>query len=370
MAIINVPDISAGEVTRRITEYFFRMVEAGYTAREIRPIMLFGKTGVGKSTSVYAVGNKLSECLKKKVEVVDIRLTTCSITDLTGIPTPNSDRTRTTWLKPDIFKDDDEEDVYYIYFFDELDKASPAVQGAALQMILDRKAWKHEFPKNTLVIAAANPARGSAGYETRMAPELLNRFRNYSVAADMKSFEEWGAENGVHDWVMGYLRFDRGKLYAESEGHDIAFPTPRAWKSVSDILKAYSGFYNKVSDLHIDLAGEIGEATAGSFEAWCEVMKFLPTMEEIFGGSLLTEDIRKRLKGVDQVYALLSAMTNYVRDNKERISVKELDNGGRYIEKLNPDYVATYYTDIEGIPEIQDKLVKSNAYLKWKQKNK
>ena len=370
MAIINVPDVSAGEITRRITEYFVRMIDAGYTAKEIRPIMLFGKTGVGKSTSVYAVGEMLSEYLKKTVEVVDIRLTTCSITDLTGIPTPNAERTRTTWLKPDIFKDDKEEDIYYIYFFDELDKASPAVQGAALQMILDRKAWKHEFPKNTLVIAAANPARGSTGYETRMAPELLNRFRNYSVVADMKSFEKWGAENGVHDLVMGYLRFDRGKLYAESEGHDIAFPTPRAWKSVSDILKAYSGFYKKVSDLHIDLAGEIGTVTASSFEAWCEVKKDLPAMEDIFGGSIFTSADKMFPKGMDQVYALLSAMTNYVRDNKEKISVKELDNGGRYIEKMNADYVATYYRDLGAIPEIQDKLIKSNAYLKWKQKNK
>ena len=43
MAIINVPDISAGEVTGRITEYFVHMLDAGYTAKEIRPIMLFGK---------------------------------------------------------------------------------------------------------------------------------------------------------------------------------------------------------------------------------------------------------------------------------------------------------------------------------------
>ena len=272
MAIINLPGISTGAVVRVNADYFIRMIEKGIPCWDIRPVIMFGPTGVGKSAAVVQISNQMEQELGKKVKVVDIRLTSCTITDLIGIPTPNIDRTETIWLRPEIYKFDKEteDDTFFLYFFDELDKASPAVQAAALQLILDRTAWVHKFPKNTLIIAAANPARGTKKYETRMTPELLNRFRQYNVQPDYESFKQWGTENELHKFVMGYLAFDHSKLYAQNEQEDTAFPTPRSWKSVSDLLKAYDGEFVNVSDLHYEICSDIGVGEAFEFEGWCD----------------------------------------------------------------------------------------------------
>ena len=74
-----------------------------------------------------------------------------------------------------------------------------AVQQAALQLILERKSFVHELPKNCIFIAAGNIEETEDGVETRLRPELLNRFKHYYVSPDFVSWRSWALENGVTD---------------------------------------------------------------------------------------------------------------------------------------------------------------------------
>lgn len=366
MAIINLPGISTGEVVRVNSDYFVRMIGMGVPCWDIRPVIMFGPTGVGKSAAVMQIKEQMEMELGKKVIVIDIRLTSCTITDLIGIPTPNVDKTETIWLRPEIYSYDKktEDDTYFIYFFDELDKASPAVQAAALQLILDRTAWVHKFPKNTLIIAAANPARGTKNYETRMAPELLNRFRQYNVQPDYDSFKQWGSENELHEFVMGYLAFDHSKLYAKNEQDETAFPTPRSWKSVSDLLKAYDGDFEKVSDLHYEICSDIGVGEAFEFEGWCDNYKELPLMEEVFEGTAT-----KKPNTPDAMYALISAMIEYVKKNSELIYGTEIKHAYRYLSRFPEDYIAMFFVGIKDIDGMIAKSMKVDEFKEWYKKH-
>ena len=372
VANINVPEISTGKLVERVTAFYAGMMNAGVPCHEVRPVMLFGPTGVGKSSAVMQVADRLKQALGREVEVVDIRLTSCTITDLIGIPVPDKDRKGTIWLKPEIYKQDADnaknakEKKIFIYFFDELDKASPAIQAAALQLILDRKAWVHNFPEFTFVIAAANPARGTTKYETRMAPELMNRFKHFNVQPDFDSFRVWGIREGLHPLVLGYLSYDNSKLYAASEGQDIAFPTPRSWKSISDLLKVYEGRYKDMRDLHYDLAGEIGSGTALDFEGYCNINAKLPNTDDIF---------HARAKGcpntMDVLSALIASMTTYVQAHLDTIDTAELTNAGRYLSHLGTpkDFLAMYYKNLQSMlkdsEHFKQAMQKEPTYLDW-----
>ena len=352
MANINIPGISTGNVVRRLATYYINMIDNNIPCKEVRPAMLFGPTGVGKSAAVYQIASLLEAEKKIRVKVVDIRLT-----DLSGIPSPNADKTSTIWLRPEIFENEEAEDLYYIFFFDEIDKASPAVQAAALQLILDRRAWTHSFPANTFVIAAANPARGTAKYETRMAPALMNRFRHFNVQPEFSSFREWGIKESVHPYVLGYLSYDQSKLYASSETEDVAFPTPRSWKSVSDTLKVNEGCYKDITDLHYDIVCDIGPGVALEFETWCKVYTMLPDTVGIIGG------IEKKLpKTPDVMHALIASLTSYISEHKNEISEKELQNVFRYIQKLPADFRTLFIMGIKDIEELKLKLMKLPDY--------
>ncbi|MCR5106305.1 MAG: AAA family ATPase [Eubacterium sp.] len=375
MAILNLPEISTGEVVKINSDYIIKMLRSGVECKDIRASIFFGPTGVGKSAAIYQIAERLRKELKRPVEVVDIRLTTCSITDLIGIPVPNADRTETTWLRPEIFKinKSEDDDTLFLYFFDELDKASPSVQAAALQLVLDRTAFSHNFSKNTIIFAAANPARTSSAKkadgmgpkETKMTPELLNRFRQFLVKPDMDSFREWAIANKLHPLVLGYLSFDNSKLYAASEMETTAFPTPRSWKSVSDLLKAYDGPDDMdISDLHYDIAGDLGKGVALEFESWCSVSEFLPDIRYIFTGQET-----KLPRTPDVLHAVIASMTTYIEDHIKRMPVSEMRNACKFVNRFPVDFAALFYRNIRDIEGVNLRLMKVTEYSEWCRKH-
>lgn len=369
MAIINLPEISTGVVVKVSSEYIVKMLRAGVDCRDIRPMIFFGPTGVGKSAAVIQIAEVVEKELERTVKVEDIRLTSCTITDLIGIPSANAERTKTVWLRPEIYGDEEntEEGDVHIAFFDELDKASPAVQAAALQLILDRKAWTHRFPKNTIVIAAANPARGTSKYETRLSPELLNRFKQFNVQANYDSFRDWAIVNKVHPYVLGFLSYDNTKLYSDSESEATAFPTPRSWKSVSDLLTAYGvGKDSDISidDLHFDISADLGVGTSLEFEAWCSVYAFLPVTSDIFSGKET-----KLPQTPDVLHAMIASMTSYIESHIKDISIIELRNACRYAYRFPVDFAALFYRNIKEIDGMNLKLMMVEEYRLWCEKH-
>ncbi|MCR5214123.1 MAG: AAA family ATPase [Eubacterium sp.] len=364
MAIINAPAISTGKLVKTVSNYYMRMRETGISCQDIRPIMLFGPTGVGKSAAVEEIAEFMEKESGKKIKVVDIRLTSCTITDLIGIPSPDKDRTKTIWLKPEIYEAEEGYDEY-IYFFDEIDKANPSVQAAALQLILDRKAWTHHFPENTYVIAAANPARNTKKYETRMSPELMNRFKHFNVQPDYESFRIWGIGQKIHYAVLGYLSYDQSKLYAASESEDVAFPTPRAWKSVSDTLNAFEDVCKDIREIHFDLAGELGTGVALEFESWFAVYSHMPVIKNIVEG---TETIYP--KTMDVMHALIASLTAYVVSKGDKIRPEELRNAIIYVSRFPVDFATLFFKNLLEIDGMNLLLMKVPEYVAWAKKNR
>ena len=269
----------------------------------------------------------------------------------------------TIWLKPEIFHiDENDRDTVILMFFDELDKAAPSVQAAALQLILDRKSWTHQLPENAFILAAANPARDMSTYSTRMKPELLNRFQHYNIQPEYESFREWGIHNQIHPFVLGYLSYDYSKLYADEEGRDTAFPTPRSWKSVSDTLMLHSE--QTVDDLYIQISSDIGTATALEFRGWCMVFRDLPLTAEIFRGA----EIRYP-QGPDGLHALIASMTAYVSEHREMILKEELQYACSYASRFPVDYATLFYRNLVAIEGMKIRLMQVPDFLAWIKKH-
>lgn len=359
MAEINVPGISTGRAVEVLGDTYISAIRKGCACKEIRPVILWGPTGVGKSESIHQIAARIMKETGKQVEIRDIRLSNCALTDLVGIPTADREHRETIWLKPEIFHcDEKDKDNIILMFFDELDKAAPSVQAAALQLILDRKSWTHRLPENAYILAAANPARDTGTYSTRMKPELLNRFRHYNIQPEFESFREWGIENRIHPYVLGYLSYDYSKLYADEEGRSTAFPTPRSWKSVSDTLILHAD--RTVDDLYIEICSDIGMAAALEFRTWSMVFQDLPVTGNIFRG------VENRYpQGPDGLHALIASMTTYVSEHREMILPEELQNACSYVSRFPVDYATLFYRNLVAIEDMKIKLMKAPDFLAW-----
>ena len=148
-------------------------------------VMIWGPPGVGKSSIVSQVATRSS------IELVDLRLSQLAPTDLRGLPVPRSETS--DWLPPHFLPRKGEG----ILFLDEINMATPVVQGVAQQLILDRKVGSYTVPNGWFVWAAGNRKEDGAAVFDMPAP-LANRFLHLEVSVDLAAFRRHALQQGIN----------------------------------------------------------------------------------------------------------------------------------------------------------------------------
>lgn len=354
----NLPSVTVGDMVEKLSTAYGHIISEGLPLKTMPSVMLWGPPGVGKSQAVRQIADKIHEQTGKTVNVTDVRLLLFNPIDLRGIPTANEDKTLAVWLKPKIFQMDERENVVNILFLDEISAAPQSVQAAAYQITLDRVVGEHKLPDNCIVIAAGNRVTDkSVAY--KMPKALANRLLHMEIDSSYESWKPWAIENGIHSMVIGFLGF-RPALFMgfDAATDDLAFPTPRSWEMVSNVLNSISDNVGQVYSL---IAGLVGTGAAVEFRTWAKIYRTLPSIEDIFDGKMPPPP-----SGTDAMYALTSAMTAYARQHKQNL--RSIANSIRYAERLPPDFAAVMLRDYMYIePDFKKKLLSIPEYTHWLQ---
>lgn len=364
----NISEISAGEAAKQYAKLCISKIRMGQNFAHMPALFMWGPPGVGKSDAVKQMAKIIEKETGKNVAVTDIRLLLFSPIDLRGVPVADQNKEFTKWLMPKFFDMDPSSQTINVLFLDELSAAPPSVQAAAYQITLDRAIGEHKLPDNCIVIAAGNRTTDrSIAYKMPMA--LANRLLHMEVTASFPSWMEWAVEHNVHPYVLGFLTQDNSKLYLEDVPMEhVAFPTPRSWMFVSDLLNTMEEG-ESVQDYFTLISGCIGVGTTVEFLGWCKYHGQLPNVEDIFTG----KNLQKYPATMDALYALIRNMEKYIKkkehENTEHgMSLNELQNACRYAEKFPADYQSCFYTSISDENSIVIKLMKLQEYRKWLQK--
>lgn len=137
-----------------------------YAKNELN-VLLIGTHGIGKSTLVKDLANKM-KCKFKYYSASTLD----PYADLVGIPAPNRD---TKYL--DYFKHEDLVNCEFL-MFDELNRAHPKVLNAVLEIIQFKSINGERLPNLKMVWAAMNPPGESYEVEN-LDPALVDRFHIY-----------------------------------------------------------------------------------------------------------------------------------------------------------------------------------------------
>jgi len=360
---LNIPDISVAELVKQLCSLYGGATEAGIPYSLLPTPFLWGPAGIGKSDGVKQLAALLAENTGKRVAVTDVRLLLFSPVDLRGVPVADENRRFTDWLKPRIFDMDPSDGVINLLFLDELSAAPQSVQAAAYQITLDRRIGEHILPENCIVIAAGNRTTDqSVSY--KMPKALCNRLMHYNVQSNFASWKEWATQSGIDSRIIGYIGFDNSKLCAEPGSSDLAYPTPRSWTFVSNILKTL-GKDGDLNSCHAMICACVGTDTAIAFETWCRVCDTLPSAEDIMRGNY-----RSYPKTQDALYALTASLTAAVRDKAEKLRQTELDNVCEYASRFPADFATSFFKDINSLANARLLLMKTPAMRDWLVKNK
>ncbi len=359
VAIENIPSMNVEEAVNTISDAYSSIIEKSMAVNAIFPFMLWGPPGVGKSQLVRQVAKVIENGTGKRVIITDVRLLLFNPIDLRGIPTANEDKTLAVWLKPKIFQMDESDDVINILFLDELSACSASVQAAAYQITLDRVIGEHKLADNCIVIAAGNRVTDKS-VAFKMPKALANRLTHIEIESGFESWKKWAKKNHIHYKVVDFLNARREYLMKfDPLNDDLAYPTPRSWENVSNVLDVFNG---DIDEAYTIISGSIGSAAALDFKMWCTVYNRLPEVEDIFNGKK-----PETPKSVDVHFALISTMVAYAREHRNDVEL--IGNAIDYSQLLPPDFSVSFMKELLNLePGYSKKLISLPAYRRWMDK--
>lgn len=334
-----------------LSRTYISLIQSGTSFSMFPSVMLWGAPGVGKSQGVRQIADRIALETGKKLSVTDVRLLLFNPVDLRGIPTANADKTLAVWLKPKVFQMEESPDTVNILFLDEISAAPPSVQAAAYQITLDRSIGEHRLPDNCIVIAAGNRVTDkSVAYN--MPKALANRLCHLEIRSEPQAWHDWAVKNRLHPCVVGYLDYNPVALLRfDPSGTELAFPTPRSWEMVSNILKNISEDFRIVYPL---IVGCIGAEAAAALRTWSRLYEGLPTPEDIFSGTASPKPKAPELRT-----ALRAALAAYACGHPEP------DGLARSIAhacELPWEYRKALLHDYGLIPEVRSQIEKNSVF--------
>lgn len=357
----NIPAVTVNELIEMLTRLYGGAVRQGTPFQRIPTPFLWGPAGIGKSEAVGQVAKLLEEQTGKSVSVTDVRLLLFSPVDLRGIPVADERREFSNWLMPKIFDMDPGAEHINLLFLDELSAAPQSVQAAAYQICLDRKIGEHRLPENCIVMAAGNRTTDqSVSY--KMPKALCNRLMHFEIRTTFPAWRKWAVANGIDSRIIGYLAFDNGKLCVEPESADLAYPTPRSWAFVSNLIHTMN---EDLSSMHPLISALVGTDTAMEFQTWVRSHQNLPAVEDVLAGGC-----KKYPESFDALHAFTASLVSAVRTRRESITVQELENLCLYAARFPSDVAMSFYGDLNKMDEIRLKLMKCPSCRAWLSKNR
>lgn len=312
---------------------------------------VWGPPGVGKSSIVREIA------AEKGWRIIDLRLSLLNPVDLRGLPTVNHVAKEAVWLPPSFLPPENAKD-QGLLFLDEINLAPLSVQAAAYQLILDKKVGDYKFPKTWKIVAAGNREVDKANVFKISAP-LANRFVHFTVRPDFYSWKAWAENSDIHPTLIQFLALRPQAIFDAPAEAEKAFPSPRSWQFVSDMLTAFS--YNEEDNMPDDLVqvvmGAVGEGTGREmidFFNQFKMQEVTKKLEEFIktGNLTMPRQTSLRLTIIGAVFeAFVNGKVDQVKydgftqklTGEERATIKEF-------EEKNADKLAKKYKNPNRMP--------------------
>ena len=252
------------------------------------PVFLHGKSGCGKSARIKEID---PDC-------IIIYLASAKPDMVVGKTIVVDGETKDVppeWYKKLCEKCEKEPDKDHILFFDEITNATPAIQGMAFNIILDKVVnGKWKLPDNVKVVAAGNEDKESLS-ANKLSEPLFRRFNHLYIETTLESWLLWASKHNIHPAIYAFVASKGdGKeqvLRTECNGKEPCVD-PRKWEMASKLL--YKCKNPKA------LTATIGKKLTEEFINFCKLPVI--TLEQVINGDY--DKDMDRLQ-IDEGYATL-----------------------------------------------------------------
>ena len=302
------------------------IIENPSMAMTIPPILIHSSPGVGKSSIVRQVADKLG------IGFVDVRLAEMESVDIRGLPSVDKDLGVMKWNAPDFWPRDPASKG--IIFLDELTSCDKSCQVAAYELILDRKLGDvYKVPNGWYIVSAGNLTTDRAVAMT-MSSALSNRFLHVELEADAEQWCKWAFTHEIHPSVTGFIQYRPENLFnMEKENLERGWPSPRSWDRVSQMCKIYGGNENLLRKV---VYGLVGPAKGVEFMEFHRLNKSFDNIIDMLYGKVPIKIPEKN----DQLFAMCSTLIYVLwRGKDEKDEKARLDGFFKILCEIPPEFV-------------------------------
>lgn len=319
-----------------------------------------GKTEVGHQT-VQRMAKKAGEafgihtvhlsCLDS-IDAEGIRYVDYHVVDRDGkmVKIPISAATRSPLLPPlDAPK-------YGFVFLDEVMQATHDVLKPVARFVHERRIGEHKLAPGWGVLAASNRTEDKSGV-VRGLSFLTNRQLIVDIEGHLDSWVQWAMQNDVHPYVIGFVKFKKGDVFAAKvpDDPDQPFMTPRSIVRAGEVLTV-------IDDLElasIAVSGLIGRGSAAELMAFIRMADQLPSYEQIVAKPQATPVP----KSPDACYAVTQMIASRVMP-EDAVAVF------KWLEQMPAEFQVACLKDSMARPDlITGGLMSNKAFHDWVSKN-
>ena len=341
------------------------------------PFIGIGKSGVGKTVSIYELTKELG------IGYCELRLVTMTEIDLLGIPEKTPDG-RTTYASNELLPDAKRDGESGILVLDEITSASPTIRAAAYQLLDSKRALgNYKLPPKWKVVALGNGI-SDGGCFNGMEAAFLSRATCYRIEPDLPTWKKWAIKNNVNPAVIAFLTFDPSYLHVFNPDEMASvFPCPRSWTALSTKLNAREKHTNNevlpVEKVELYAAGSVGAQIAPMFAAFYDYKGKTISPEAVLAGSANGADAKSMKPeavylAIQQVIKLLKSKSdaeNLSKDDEDAGNVSEkflaeVINGVRWmmdLSKAKLDYSIAGFNDMgKALPVIKGILLNNSKF--------
>jgi len=243
-----------------------------------------------------------------------------------------------------------------IVFLDEMMQATQDVLKPVTRFVHERRIGDHALPQGWSIIAASNRTDDKSGVVRGLA-FLTNRQLKLEIDGNLQVWTEWAMNNEVHPYIIGFVKFKKGDVFASKvpDDPDQPFLTPRSIVTCGRMLTV-------VDDLTlagIAAAGLIGKGSAAELMAFVRMADQLPSYEQIVAKPKTTP----HPKSPDACYAVTQMLAS-------RVVPEDAVAVFTWLEGLPKEFQVSCLKDSMGRSDLlTGGLLTNDAFQRWVQKN-
>jgi|GEM_PF-4681512 len=334
------------------------------------PLCFVGSPATAKTSTmretIEELNNDIAAAaqLKKKTVTRTARLWPVTVSRMEpgdmGVPVPDLEKKILDNYAP-TFIPFDQQDAFGILFLDELDRGTPEMQNACLQLVLDRFFHGHTLADSVYVAAAMNGV--SDIYTTQLSEANRTRMCFLYVSAHAEGYAEswdaWADGKNLLPATRAFRKYRADLIKKYETFTDLAVCNDRTLEMADRIMQASKSMTMKTDDILFPaLVGVLGKIGAIEYMATEKLISEAPSLEDI-------QDAPEACKlptNPSVIYALTCALVANVK-NKD-----EAEKYVRYGVRLPAEFAATLLKGLcraDRVPAVATTV----SFQKWTKEN-